>query len=35
MNNKEIKEKAIQQLLNTKINDTKRIKELLKIIKEN
>lgn len=35
MKNKEIREKAIQQLLNTKINDTKKIAELLKIIKEN
>lgn len=35
MRNEEIREKAIKQLLNTKMNDTKRIAELLKIIKEN
>ena len=35
MRNEEIREKAIKQLLNTRMNDTKRIAELLKIIKEN
>ena len=35
MKNKEIREKAIKQLLNTRMNDTKKIAELLKIIKEN
>lgn len=35
MRNEEIRENAIKQLLNTKMNDTKKIAELLKIIKEN
>lgn len=35
MRNEEIREKAIKQLLNTRMNDTKKIAELLKIIKEN
>lgn len=35
MKNNEIREKAIKQLLNTRMNDTKKIAELLKIIKEN